>query len=677
MDIIDLNDEEIDYELRLRNKFDLGFSNRRTKLSALRNLITEEKKANSYARSSTHVMNIEDNLNLCLTNLEAIKTNVRKAVNENDTNAKRQLFSRLEHYRNRLDLIPKDQPRSELLVQLMSEVKQLNAALTSNEDAGRVDNIQLEAAANLTVLDRMPRTSSPFRGFDEEELRLNDRRTRGASVPSVNLSRQSETMQRTGAIPKASNNTREGNQGQNNTGTRNDVESNKRNQLELLEEILERLRQLPISQPQQAAQIHQAPQQNINAALQQSGMQQVHHLPERGNSQRDRGVHRDNQNNEMSQELRDEVLLSILREQNRHQRGPRGKPIHAWPFKYDGKGSPLDLIVFIKKVEKFAMTDDMNGDELMSQIKFLLVGKALDWFCLACNAYISWDEFKTRIKQQFIPRDFAQWIRKQVYCRVQKPNESFETFHWELTLMFGAADPPFSEMDQFHIMRTNLNQHFRLVSIAAQVSSLASLIKVCEEVDEANINGSSFAGNSHRPQELGRANVYRQLRPQLQRDNRPTTQQGINAIETENTPQWNSPLVQQNVPDMSQQYSNTNAGLSPAMQNYDLSRESQTSEPRYGNEFIGASFNAVHVDNQGRNQRMPNRQTTANTTSTLRCWQCGRDDHFFLTCPYPKTHLFCYRCGKQGYTVRNCTDCIQMARDLMHNHPGNARGGNC
>ncbi|XP_055590310.1 uncharacterized protein LOC129742436 [Uranotaenia lowii] len=627
MDIIDLNDEEIDYELRLRNKFDLGFSNRRTKLSALRNLITEEKKANSYARSSTHVMNIEDNLNLCLTNLEAIKTNVRKAVNENDTNAKRQLFSRLEHYRNRLDLIPKDQPRSELLVQLMSEVKQLNAALTSNDDAGRVDNIQLEAAANLTVLDRMPRTSSPFRGFDEEELRLNDRRTRGASVPStnpVNLSRQSETMQRTGAIPKASNNTREGNQGQNNTGTRNDVESNKRNQLELLEEILERLRQLPISQPQQATQIHQAPQQNINAALQQSGMQQVHHLPERGNSQRDRGVHRDNQNNEMSQELRDEVLLSILREQNRHQRGPRGKPIHAWPFKYDGKGSPLDLIVFIKKVEKFAMTDDMNGDELMSQIKFLLVGKALDWFCLACNAYISWDEFKTRIKQQFIPRDFAQ-----------------------------------------------------LVSIAAQVSSLASLIKVCEEVDEANINGSSFAGNSHRPQELGRANVYRQLRPQLQSDNRPTTQQGINAIETENTPQWNSPLVQQNMPDMSQQYSNTNAGLNPAMQNYDLSTEGQTSEPRYGNEFIGASFNAVHADNQGRNQRMPNRQTTANTTSTLRCWQCGRDDHFFLTCPYPKTHLFCYRCGKQGYTVRNCTDCIQMARDLMHNHPGNARGGNC
>ncbi|XP_055595435.1 uncharacterized protein LOC129746038 [Uranotaenia lowii] len=668
MDIIDLNDEEIDYELQLRNKFDLGFSNRRTKLSALRSLITEEKKANTFAKSSDHVMNIEDNLNICLTNLEAMKLNTRKAVIDNDSNSKKQLLSRLEHYRNRLDLIPKDQPRSELLVQLTSEVKQLHTTLTSNEDTGGVDNTQLEAAANLTISDSMPRTSSPFRGFGEEDLR-NDRSTRGATVPStdpVNLSRRMETMQRTGAIPKSNTN----------ADARRDIDSNKRNQTELLEEILERLRQLPIAQPQQVIQNHQTLHQNTYAALQQVEMHQAPPLPDRGNSQRHRGLHRENQNNEMSQELRDEALLSILREQNRHQRGPRGKPIHAWPFKYDGKGSPLDLIIFIKKVEKFAMTDDMNGDELMSQIKFLLVGKALDWFCLSCNAYISWDEFKTKIKQQFIPRDFAQLIRKQVYCRVQKPNESFETFNWEMTLMFGAADPPFSEMDQFHIIRTNLNQHFRLVTIAAQVSSLASLIKVCEEVDEANINSGSFAANSNRPQELGRANVYRQLRPQMQRDNRPTVQHGINAIESENTQQWNSSLMQHNMLDSSQQY-DSNIPLDPSIHNYQSTRERQTEVSEFGNELNGAGCNAVQVDNKGQNFRMMNRPTPINPTTTLRCWQCGRDDHFFLTCPFPKTHLFCYRCGKQGYTVRNCTDCIQMARDLMQSHPGNARGGNC
>ena len=59
MDIIDLNDEEIDYELQLRNKFDLGFSNRRTKLSALRSLFTEEIRTRKFPESSAHVINVE------------------------------------------------------------------------------------------------------------------------------------------------------------------------------------------------------------------------------------------------------------------------------------------------------------------------------------------------------------------------------------------------------------------------------------------------------------------------------------------------------------------------------------------------------------------------------------------------------------------------------------------
>ncbi|CAH2226673.1 jg14360 [Pararge aegeria aegeria] len=39
----------------------------------------------------------------------------------------------------------------------------------------------------------------------------------------------------------------------------------------------------------------------------------------------------------------------------------------------------------------------------------------------------------------------------------------------------------------------------------------------------------------------------------------------------------------------------------------------------------------------------------------MRCWNCRETGHLFRSCPIPKQRLFCYRCGRFGITLKDCS----------------------
>ncbi|XP_055612319.1 DNA translocase FtsK-like [Uranotaenia lowii] len=39
------------------------------------------------------------------------------------------------------------------------------------------------------------------------------------------------------------------------------------------------------------------------------------------------------------------------------------------------------------------------------------------------------------------------------------------------------------------------------------------------------------------------------------------------------------------------------------------------------------------------------------------CWNCDEEGHRFMNCPLPQAILFCYRCGRKGYSLRSCFTC--------------------
>ncbi|XP_058815288.1 uncharacterized protein LOC131678887 [Topomyia yanbarensis] len=66
-----------------------------------------------------------------------------------------------------------------------------------------------------------------------------------------------------------------------------------------------------------------------------------------------------------------------------------------------------------------------------------------------------------------------------------------------------------------------------------------------------------------------------------------------------------------------------------------------------------------------RSQQAPERQKEIqyeerqlnNQRSSIVCWNCDEEGHRFMDCPKPQAILFCYRCGRKGYSLRSCFTC--------------------
>ncbi|XP_062706813.1 uncharacterized protein LOC109421856 [Aedes albopictus] len=57
-------------------------------------------------------------------------------------------------------------------------------------------------------------------------------------------------------------------------------------------------------------------------------------------------------------------------------------------------------------------------------------------------------------------------------------------------------------------------------------------------------------------------------------------------------------------------------------------------------------------DRQIQQEEAPNGQRIA-----MLCWNCDEEGHRFMDCPKPQAILFCYRCGRKGYSLRSCFTC--------------------
>lgn len=55
---------------------------------------------------------------------------------------------------------------------------------------------------------------------------------------------------------------------------------------------------------------------------------------------------------------------------------------------------------------------------------------------------------------------------------------------------------------------------------------------------------------------------------------------------------------------------------------------------------------------------------------SLDCWNCGAQDHRYNACPKPKRHEFCYRCGEEGLTLRDCPRCHNEWQEEGPYRPG-------
>lgn len=348
------------------------------------------------------------------------------------------------------------------------------------------------------------------------------------------------------------------------------------------------------------------------------------------------------------------------------------QPVHKWPFSYGGSQNITELAVFLNRVKAFADTEDMEEGYLLRGVKHLLRGRALEWYTRHYMEFNSWNDFKQEIKAEFLPPNYSQLIKRDMYWRLQGQEEKFSNFLQDIQALFEVVEPTMTHADMYFILKNNLNSEYAAVAAASRVLSVTGLVEVCKDYENAKKFGQknrasqiprsalvepSFATPAAPRNTRSNPPEYSWNRPNRQVPNR---QQYVNLIDEERLDV--APIPEEV---LSQQQGTGHGDMFPVTGFENLSVQEQEVNAIRGQ----ASARLGQTGNQREEQRI-----------NIACWQCEQPGHTFPVCPAPKTFLFCYRCGKKGFTSRNCEDClVRLAQALpdtnLQTIPGNGSTG--
>ncbi|XP_038116911.1 myb-like protein P [Culex quinquefasciatus] len=295
---------------------------------------------------------------------------------------------------------------------------------------------------------------------------------------------------------------------------------------------------------------------------------------------------------------------------------------------------------------------------LLKNIKHLLQDDALTW-------------------REFLPASQAFAIRVEAYHRLQGESESFSKFFQDISTLFQNSQPPMSETEMMFILKKNMNDIYAPIAAANRMASMDMLVQACKEFDELK-----KMQNGQRRVVLPRSAL---LEPTLSTPQ--STQRGsrfhnqsqrfgrVNVVETEERQQ----------PDRMTR-------VDPSQQDQRCQEEDVEEDERIKllNEQVNAlrmrfdkkEFRAYQTNNgqhqqpqqQQHQQQQQNphyqdqqqaaRSSTENRASQVAiCWNCDAEGHRFMDCDKQQVMMFCYRCGRKGYSLRNCPDCLQESEN--------------
>ncbi|XP_062551064.1 uncharacterized protein LOC134216060 [Armigeres subalbatus] len=335
------------------------------------------------------------------------------------------------------------------------------------------------------------------------------------------------------------------------------------------------------------------------------------------------------------------------------------QPVHKWPFEYAGEPNIIKLGEFLNQVNTYAVTEEMDEQTLLRSIKHLLKGRALQWYTRCYFQLISWDVFKTEIKQEFLPPNYSEIIKQDLYLRFQGPNESFTSFYRDLLAAFEIVEPTITESEKLFIVKSHLNSDYTPIAAASRATTIKELVAVCKDFEVSrsySVRGRASTANRSTWHRSDTATYQRPVMnrtevPNRTQFNRPTFNEArINSLElnTEIEEAWDPILIRE--------------------------REAVQHDIALQHERIAEGTDEVHavrLQNNWRERTTSNpqppttgEQQTRHFTPTIICWQCDKSGHTYLHCPNPKRFLFCYSCGKKGCTTRNCDACISRWRQL-------------
>lgn len=280
----------------------------------------------------------------------------------------------------------------------------------------------------------------------------------------------------------------------------------------------------------------------------------------------------------------------------------RTVPVHKWNVRFSGDGHGLHLYDFLTQVTQLKKSERIPEPELLVSIVHLLDGRAKLWYHAIGERARSWDELVIAMRNEFLPSNYDFVLLYEIANRSQRPSETFAEYCTHMMALFKCIATPISEDHKLYLLQKNLLPKYSSLVAPLRIRTLSDLMEACRGIDDANIKSTfqlPFQWQQHQ-----RSNQFPFAR---QRD----------ISETSNVAQ---PPTEVDV---------------EAMQRMQA----------------GISRLNVHSQSDSNSSRPNNR------TERAKCWNCDSEQHLNKDCR-ERRRIFCYSCGKAGYTTLTCPACV-------------------
>jgi hypothetical protein len=181
------------------------------------------------------------------------------------------------------------------------------------------------------------------------------------------------------------------------------------------------------------------------------------------------------------------------------QKKSHSKTVMGWKLSYGGENNPngLNLFEFLAKIEMYAKADNLSEQDLLDSAGFLFEKDVAVWYSSAYQNYTEWKSLVRDLKRFFLKpvNDFQ--VLREIHSRRQSETEPFCVFLARLELIFKKLSYAPTEAQKIAMVRDNMLPFYIKQLSLITVNSITELTNYCTLLEQTRFHLSQL--NSPNP----------------------------------------------------------------------------------------------------------------------------------------------------------------------------------
>lgn len=158
--------------------------------------------------------------------------------------------------------------------------------------------------------------------------------------------------------------------------------------------------------------------------------------------------------------------------------------LDRWGIQFSGDSQGMDVSDFVFQVNELIVAERIPNDRFLDQAYILFSGEARRWYFTYKKKYKTWNNFSKHLKIRFGDPNKDRKLLQEIKDRKQKKGESFVAFCAEIEGMFERMTKQYSERKRLKVLRNNMRRWYKTKLTFYKIKNIAHLSMLCQQLDK-------------------------------------------------------------------------------------------------------------------------------------------------------------------------------------------------